>query len=45
MLIITNISHFSKVHITPLHFYKRSTLVPVFVNWKKPKEDFHFYKK
>ena len=26
----------------PLHFYKRPTLVPVFTNRKKSKEDFHF---
>ena len=29
----------------PLVFYKRPTLVSVFTNWKKSKEDFHFYEK
>lgn len=29
-----------KVHFMPLHFYKTPTLVPVFVNRKKSKEDF-----
>ena len=33
----------SKVCFTPLHFYKRPTLVPVFFNWKKSKEDFCFF--
>ena len=29
----------------PLNFYERAILVPVFANWKKSKEWFHFYKK
>lgn len=29
----------------PLHFYERPTLVPIFTNWKKCKEDFHVYEK
>lgn len=35
---------FPKVHIKPLCFYKRSTLVPVFGNWKKRMVDFTFMK-
>ena len=34
-----------KVCNTPLHFYKRPTLVNVFPNWKKPEEDFSVYQK
>ena len=30
---------------TPLRFYERPTLVPVFANRKKSEEDFHFYEK
>ena len=37
--------HFSKLCFTPLGFHEGSTLVPVFTNWKKSKENFHFYKK
>lgn len=33
------------VCFTPLHFYKRTTLVPVFTNQKKSDGDFHFYRK
>ena len=33
----TGIPHFSKGHFTPLCFYKRPPLVPVFANWKNPK--------
>lgn len=41
----TGPTHFSKVCCTlPLRFYKRPTLVPIFVNLKKPGEDFFFYK-
>ena len=36
---------FSKVCFTALCFYERSTLVPVFANWKKSKEDIHFHGK
>lgn len=37
---------FLKVHSTPLHFYKRPTLVVhVFVHQKKSEETLHFYKK
>ena len=39
------IPHFSKMHFTPLCFYERSTLVLVFANKKKSKQDFHFYEK
>ena len=42
---ITGSPCFLKVHFIPLPFYKRPTLVPVFTNWKKSKEDFCFYKK
>ena len=38
------IPHFLKVHITPLCFYERPTLLPVFDNLKKSEEDFHFVK-
>ena len=41
----TSISCSLKVHVMPLHFYERSTLVPVFSNWMKSEEDFHFYEK
>lgn len=43
--LITGIPHFLKVRFVPLHSYERPTLIPVFVNWKKPKEDFHCSKK
>lgn len=36
---------FPKVPIMSLCFYKRPTLVPIFANQKKSKEDFRFYKK
>lgn len=36
---------FLKVQIKPLSFYKRLTLLPVFTNQKKYKEDFNFMKK
>ena len=37
---------FSEVRVLPLRFHKRPTLVSVFErNWKKSKEDFHFYEK
>ena len=36
---------FLKIHYTPLHFYERPTLVPVFTNRKKFEEDFCFYEK
>ena len=29
-----------KFHIMPLRFYQSPTLVPIFANWKKSKEDF-----
>lgn len=35
---------FSKVHVMPLLFYGRPTLVPVFTNQKSSKEDFRFYR-
>jgi len=28
----TGVPHFSKVHLVPLRFYERPTLVPVFAN-------------
>lgn len=34
-----------KVHFRPLCFYETSTLVPVYTNQNKSKEDFHSYKK
>ena len=37
--------HFSKVCFTPFGFHERSTLVPVFTNWKKSEKNFHFYLK
>lgn len=40
----TGIRCFSKAHFMPLRFHERATLVPVFMNWKKAKDDFHFYK-
>lgn len=40
-----NISHFSKVLVTQLHFYGRPNLVPVFSNQNKYKENFHFLEK
>ena len=43
IFVYTAIPHFSKARFTPLHFYKRPTLVPVFANRKKSKEDFQFY--
>ena len=33
----------SKVCFTPLHFYRRPILVPVFFNWKKSKAGFCFF--
>lgn len=36
---------FLKVRIMLLHFYERPTLVPVFPNQKKSKEDFTFMNK
>ena len=39
------ITHFAKICVKPLHFYKRTTFVPVFTNWKKSEEDCHFYEK
>ena len=36
---------FSKVCLTPLRFYERPTLAPVFTNGKKPEEDCCFYRK
>lgn len=36
---------FRKVHVMPLRFYERPTLVPVFANRKKSEEDFRFYEK
>ena len=38
----TNILCFSKVCFTPLHFYERPTLVPVFTNGKQSEEYFCF---
>lgn len=38
-----SISPFPKVHIGPLHFYKRPALVFAFADWKKPPKNFHFY--
>ena len=37
--------HFSKVYIMPLCFYKQHTLLLVFTNRKKSKEDFPLYEK
>ena len=34
-----------KIHITPLCFQERPTLVPLFTNWKKSEEDLHFKEK
>lgn len=39
------ISYFLKVCNMPIHFYKRTTLVPIFTTRKKSKEDFTFMKK
>ena len=39
----TNILCFSKVRFTPLHFYERPTLAPVFANGKQSEEYFCFY--
>lgn len=36
---------FLKVCFTWHHFYKRPTLLPVFVSWKKTKKNFCFYEK
>ena len=36
----TSIPSFSKVYLTPLHFYERPTLVPVFANRKNSTEIF-----
>lgn len=36
---------FLKVHVTPLSFYERTTLVPVFATRKKSEEGFHFHGK
>lgn len=41
----TGISHFLSILFTPLHFYERPTLLPIFLNIKKSKEDFWFYGK
>ena len=41
----TGIPHFLKVQVMPLHFYKRPTLVPVFVNQKKSQDDFSLLRK
>ena len=41
----TGVGLFSKVHFTPLRFYERPTLVPVFSNYEKFAEDFHFHKR
>ena len=38
----TGVPCFSKVHFTPLHFYQRPTLVPVFDNQRNPKRNFAF---
>lgn len=38
---ITGIPPFLKVHVILLHFYETHTLVPIFTNQKKSKEDFH----
>lgn len=44
--IITGISHFSKVCVMPLWFYKRLTLITVFANpWKKSRRICAFMKK
>ena len=48
-----SLSFFIQVQVTPLfetccmplHFYKRPTLVPVFINQNKSEEDFCFYEK
>lgn len=45
MIYNTDISHFLKVHIIPLFFYKSLTLVPVFTNRTQSREYFHFYEK
>ena len=44
----TSIRHFCRVYFMPICFmpicfYKRTTLVPVFTNWKKSEEGFSFY--
>lgn len=43
---VLNLSRWSLKYIPMLlknSLYKRPTLVPVFANWKKSEEDFHFY--
>ena len=42
-VVTTGVPYFSKVRFTPPRFYERPTLVPVFTNLKKPKENFYFY--
>lgn len=37
--------YFYKICFTPVCFYRRPTLVPVWANEKKFEEDFHFYEK
>ena len=39
------ISCFLNVCIMPVHFYKRTPLVPIFTTGKKSKKDFHVYEK
>ena len=41
----TGIPHFLKVCFTPLYFYKRLTLVTVFINWNKSEENYCIVKK
>ena len=38
------IFHFPKVHFMPIYLYERPTLIPIFANQKKSKEDFCFHK-
>lgn len=38
------IFHFPKVHFTPIYLYERPTLILIFANQKKFKEDFCFHK-
>lgn len=42
---ITGTLCFPKVHVRPLRFYDNPTLIPVFMNWEKSEEDFHFLSK
>lgn len=37
--------HFLKVCHSPIHCYEGPTTVPVFDNWKKSKEDSHYYER